>query len=467
MPWLRCDAMIRGWLTTAMEKEIRVSVKYANSAEEIWKDLQERFGKENAPRAYELKQLLMMTKQDGSSVSAYYTKLRTIWDEISAVFSIPRCSCAGCTCGASKKITDSKDKERLYEFLLGLDNEYSTIRTQILAMKPIPSLGEAYHLVSEDEQQKVVSMGKKTNTDTAAFQAFMKKNGAAGNRNTAKSNKKAADEKIEHCVLCDKDGHSRDRCFRVIGYPDWWPGKGKTEKGKAKAACVDTKQDTNELRQSGTSPIPGLNEEQYRQFLHMFTTKNMANVEITQPMANMAGIFDEGNGWIMDSGCTEYITHNLNALHEIFKTIHDVPVTIPNGDSIAVKGRGTCTLPNGSRIKNVLYVPEFTCNLLSVSRLTKDLQCTIMFFPDFFVMQDLSSRKLIGTGRCENGLYRMRIGGERMAMAVGSNLWHKRLRHASHKQSLLDYYLLLVLSNQRSVLNFCIVTYGVDTVHPL
>ncbi|KAJ0568794.1 putative RNA-directed DNA polymerase [Helianthus annuus] len=351
MPWLRCDAMIRGWLTTAMEKEIRVSVKYANSAEEIWKDLQERFGKENAPRAYELKQLLMMTKQDSSSVSAYYTKLRTIWDEISAVFSIPRCSCAGCTCGASKKITDSKDKERLYEFLLGFDNEYSTIRTQILAMKPIPSLGEAYHLVSEDEQQKVVSMGKKTNTDTAAFQAFMKKNGAAGNRNTAKSNKKAADEKIEHCVLCDKDGHSRDGCFRVIGYPDWWPGKGKTEKGKAKAACVDTKQDTNELRQSGTSPIPGLNEEQYRQFLHMFTTKNMANVEITQPMANMAGIFDEGNGWI-----------------------------------------------------------------------------------------DLSSRKLIGTGRCENGLYRMRIGGERMAMAVGSNLWHKRLGHASHsKLSCFDF----------------------------
>ncbi|KAF5815747.1 putative RNA-directed DNA polymerase [Helianthus annuus] len=78
-------------------------------------------------------------------------------------------------------------------------------------MKPIPSLGEAYHLVSEDEQQKVVSMGKRTNTDTAAFQAFMKKDGAAGtqNRNTSKNSKKTADDKVEHCVFCGKDGHNR------------------------------------------------------------------------------------------------------------------------------------------------------------------------------------------------------------------------------------------------------------------
>nr|GEV27846.1 hypothetical protein [Tanacetum cinerariifolium] len=45
--WMRCDAMIKGWLTTAMEKGIRDSVKYANTSSEIWSDLKERFGKEN------------------------------------------------------------------------------------------------------------------------------------------------------------------------------------------------------------------------------------------------------------------------------------------------------------------------------------------------------------------------------------------------------------------------------------
>ncbi|XP_021992146.1 uncharacterized protein LOC110888962 [Helianthus annuus] len=82
MPWMRCDAMIKGWLTTTMEKEIRSSVKYANTSAEIWKDLSEKFGKESAPRAYELKQSLNVTRQDGASVSAYYTKLRAIWDKL-------------------------------------------------------------------------------------------------------------------------------------------------------------------------------------------------------------------------------------------------------------------------------------------------------------------------------------------------------------------------------------------------
>ncbi|XP_076942693.1 uncharacterized protein LOC143612643 [Bidens hawaiensis] len=55
MPWMRCGAMVKGWLTTAMEKDIRNSVKYAKTVAEIRNDLLERFGKETAPKAYELK----------------------------------------------------------------------------------------------------------------------------------------------------------------------------------------------------------------------------------------------------------------------------------------------------------------------------------------------------------------------------------------------------------------------------
>ncbi|XP_076937398.1 uncharacterized protein LOC143605007 [Bidens hawaiensis] len=35
MAWVRCDAMIKGWLSTTMEKGIRDSVKYAKTAQEI------------------------------------------------------------------------------------------------------------------------------------------------------------------------------------------------------------------------------------------------------------------------------------------------------------------------------------------------------------------------------------------------------------------------------------------------
>ncbi|GKD07846.1 putative RNA-directed DNA polymerase, partial [Tanacetum coccineum] len=86
---------------------------------------------------------------------------------------------------------------------------------------------------------------------------------------------------------------------------------------------------------------------------------------------------------------------------------------------------------NGTKVNGVLYVPDFKCNLLSVSRLSRDLQCCISFFPDFFVMQGLQRKNLIGAGRCEGGLYRMKMVQGRRAMETTVETWHKRLGHAS------------------------------------
>ncbi|XP_021980263.1 uncharacterized protein LOC110876397 [Helianthus annuus] len=114
--WMRADAMIKGWLNTAMEKDIQTSVKYATTAQEIWTYLKERFGKGGAARAYELKQSLCAIRQEGTSISVYYTRLRTLWDEIEFVFPLPISSCDKCTCDFGKRRRELKDQEKLYEF---------------------------------------------------------------------------------------------------------------------------------------------------------------------------------------------------------------------------------------------------------------------------------------------------------------------------------------------------------------
>ncbi|GJT33906.1 putative reverse transcriptase, RNA-dependent DNA polymerase, LTR copia-type gag-polypeptide [Tanacetum coccineum] len=43
----------------------------------------------------------------------------------------------------------------------------------------------------------------------------------------------------EHCTFCGKDGHNEDGCFRLIGYPDWWPGKGRQEKQRPRNVHVE------------------------------------------------------------------------------------------------------------------------------------------------------------------------------------------------------------------------------------
>ncbi|XP_023755203.1 uncharacterized protein LOC111903683 [Lactuca sativa] len=200
MMWMRCDAMIKGCLTITMEKNIRSNVKYAATSAEMWHDLKERFGKESAPRSYELKQTLTITHQDGASVSSYYTNMR-------------------------KRLKEGKEKERLYEFLLGLDDVYSTVRTQILTSKPTPTLGVAYHLVAEDEQQRAISATRKPSHEASAFQSFSYKrdttnNGASQKNKLSSKEANRNTQEVEQCVHCGKNGNNKEGCFKRIVYPD-------------------------------------------------------------------------------------------------------------------------------------------------------------------------------------------------------------------------------------------------------
>lgn len=281
-----------------MEKEIRGSVKYATTASEIWKDLKERFGKESAPRAYELKQAISNTKQEGMTMSVYYTKLRGLWDEMKSFLPIPICKCEGCTCNIGKSLRELREKEQLYEFLMGLYGDFSIIRTRILATKPIPSLGNAYHLVAEDEKQRAIVGGRKPVNETMAFQASMKRGGSS-NRVIQKEEKSAA-----HCGECGKDGHTRDGCFKIIGYLEWWNVKNKREKARPKAACAEAE----------PNQIVNLTKEQYEQFQKLFPAENKPVQSEPPRTANMAGKFKHDDEWIMDSGCTEHITYRSDAL---------------------------------------------------------------------------------------------------------------------------------------------------------
>ena len=56
-------------------------------------------------------------------------------------------------------------------------------------------------------------------------------------------------------------------------------------------------------------------------------------------------------------------------------------------------------------LTSVLSLPNFSFNLMSVSKLTRALKSYISFFPDFFLFRDLMTKQIIGRGRESGGLY--------------------------------------------------------------
>ena len=71
-------------------------------------------------------------------------------------------------------------------------------------------------------------------------------------------------------------------------------------------------------------------------------------------------------------------------------------VTLADGSTSCVLGSETLHLTPLITLTSVLSLPRFSFNLIYVSKLTCTLNCSISFFPDYCLIQDLSTKQIIG-----------------------------------------------------------------------
>ena len=80
-------------------------------------------------------------------------------------------------------------------------------------------------------------------------------------------------------------------------------------------------------------------------------------------------------------------------------------VTLANGSATTVSGLGTANLSLNLSLSSVLYIPDFPFNLLSISKLTKILNCAAIFLSTHCIFQDLKIGKIFGGRHEVDGLY--------------------------------------------------------------
>ena len=71
---------------------------------------------------------------------------------------------------------------------------------------------------------------------------------------------------------------------------------------------------------------------------------------------------------------------------------------------------GTVTLSSDVVLENVLYMPQFKFNLLSVSALAENSSLCLNFLSHTCVIQDVYHSRMIGKGDLINGLYVIDVG---------------------------------------------------------
>ncbi|XP_073063739.1 uncharacterized protein [Primulina eburnea] len=84
-------------------------------------------------------------------ISGYYTRMRTLWDELKDFQSV-----FVCTCGSMKEWMNYQNQDCVLEFLMGLNDSYAQIRAQILMMDPLPVMSKIFSLVIQEERQRSI-----------------------------------------------------------------------------------------------------------------------------------------------------------------------------------------------------------------------------------------------------------------------------------------------------------------------
>jgi len=305
------------------------------------------------------------------------------------------------------------------------------VRGRLLGVKPLPSLREVFAEVRREESRKRVMLPA---GDPSAGSTLI----------TTKKEEFPKDK--PWCEYCNKPYHTKETCWKLHGKPANWKPKNRREKERP---AYTTSVATSPTPKKGISMI--LTSDQMQMLQKLLDSQLTKDPDISTASTS-ASLVQRGNlkysltarsvngkGWIIDTGASNHMTRSKLFFEKFQPQNKELTVLMADGSMSTVKGHGSICVA-GLKLKTVLYVPSLTCNLLSISKLTRDMDCTVTFLPSRCVFQDRTSGKMIGSAEEKNELYWISENLSpsnqfilRLSFTVHSNsnilLWHNRLGH--------------------------------------
>ncbi|GJT93171.1 ribonuclease H-like domain-containing protein [Tanacetum coccineum] len=243
--------------------------------------------------------------------------------QFDALTELPRC-----TCHVADDFKKHNKLMKLMQFLMGLDDQCMQIRSSILSREVLPDVRSAYAIISNEESHRV----------------------ASGNISKPSSNVRPNDNRSRRTnggsnLICKNygfNGHTIDRCFKIISYPlDFGKKKaGQNFKGKNVS--------NNAV---GTSSSFGFSDEQLSTMISI----------IKENPVNGKGV-------------------QANMVEAFITKIENMPLT------------------DYLRLFDMLVVPVYCVSLMSVHKVARDSKLVIAFdeLKCYILNQDLKAGKVLG-----------------------------------------------------------------------
>ena len=155
-------------------------------------------------------------------------------------------------------------EQNMIHFLMGLNDSYTSVRGSLLMMSPLPSLGQTYSLLTQEERQRQVKSAGQFLSDTASsFNA-----GTQRSVHQSQYPQKRFDGRKPSPYFCDhckKQVHTINKCYKLHGYPNKQQNRPKGGKYANNSWNEVESQSESPKQTAGSNTnvsLPGLDVEQ-------------------------------------------------------------------------------------------------------------------------------------------------------------------------------------------------------------
>ncbi|XP_076926638.1 uncharacterized protein LOC143589894 [Bidens hawaiensis] len=257
--WEHDDLIVFSCLIQDIEPGLASNLTEFPTAKTLWDALTVTYssGKEKL-QTFDLHVKANEFKENGVPLEEFWIVMQGIWGEIEQQDPNPM------TCSTDIATYNKvRSENKLFQFLNALDRKYDTLKREILRWDPLPSAEAAYAAVrKETAHQSIfgnVQQGVASNLNSTGDSDGLGLI-SRGRRSDHKSNPSSSrlDKSKLRCDHCGMAKHTKEQCFKLVGYPEWWAGGHK--KGKA-AAAVGSQGTTSSGGSSGDHPKPAGSQE--------------------------------------------------------------------------------------------------------------------------------------------------------------------------------------------------------------
>ena len=297
----------------SMSPEIMKRYIRLPTARDIWKALSKAFyDGEDELQVFTLNQRAFSVKQNGRPLSIYYGELIEIFSELDHCDKVVIMDEIDIT--SYQKMLQQK---RVHIFLAGLEGDFEQVRGKILRKDLIPELEDCYALVRREDVRRGVMNEQLENSEASTMVTWNQSNQNWSPQQQQDQKRpihpktaNGGDKSSYKCTHCDQTGHTKSRCYELVGYSEWWDHSRDSLKKNSKKAS------TNAIVETKTEDDSGENSSA----LAAAAGNGGKVLNISTLVSNSA--------WIIDSGAMDHMTFDSRQVSPI-KSSHNIMFPLP------------------------------------------------------------------------------------------------------------------------------------------